>query len=186
MTNKQNLQTKDSSGARWYVVHTYAGQENKVATNLKQRTVAQGLEDKILEVFIPTAKKIEVREGKKQEITEKVFPGYLLVKMILDDKTWLAVRSTIGVTGFVGTKNQPTPILEDEVTAIQKFAEMEAPKFKTQFSQGEAVKIVDGPFSEFLGTVSEIDEEKGKIKVLVSIFGRETPVELDFLQVAKL
>lgn len=182
----QELTTNDTKKARWYVVHTYAGQENKVAANLKQRIAAQNLQDRILEVFIPTAKKIEVREGKKSEVTEKVFPGYLLVKMVLDDKTWLIVRSTIGVTGFVGTRNQPTPISDDEVAAIQKFAELAAPKFKTQFSKGEAVKIIDGPFAEFLGTVSEIDEEKGKLKVLVSIFGRETPVELDFLQVAKL
>ena len=172
--------------ARWYVVHTYAGQESKVANNLKQRTASQDLQDKILDIFIPTAKKIEVREGKKHEITEKVFPGYILVKMILDDRTWLTVRSTTGVTGFVGVKNQPTPISDEEVAAIQKFAEMEAPKFRTKFSVGEAVKIIDGPFAEFLGTVSEIDEEKGKVKILVSIFGRETPVELDFLQVAKL
>jgi len=172
--------------ARWYVVHTYAGQESKVANNLKQRTASQDLQDKILDIFIPTAKKIEVREGKKHEVTEKVFPGYILVKMILDDRTWLTVRSTTGVTGFVGVKNQPTPISDEEVAAIQKFAEMEAPKFRTKFSVGEAVKIIDGPFAEFLGTVSEIDEEKGKVKILVSIFGRETPVELDFLQVTKL
>lgn len=172
--------------AKWYVVHTYAGQETKVSTNLKQRIAVQGLDDKILEIFIPTAKKIEVREGKKLEVTERVFPGYILVKMILDDRTWLAVRSTSGVTGFVGVKNQPTPIAEEEVAAIQKFAAMAAPKFKTAFSVGEAVKIIDGPFAEFLGTVNEINEEKGKLRVLVSIFGRETPVELDFLQVAKL
>ena len=185
-TQHSELGTQSASVARWYVVHTYAGQETKVANNLEQRVATQSMDDKILEIFIPTAKKIEIREGKKQEITEKVFPGYLLVKMILDDKTWLAVRSTSGVTGFVGVKNQPTPISDDEVAAIQKFAQMAAPKFKTTFSVGEAVKIIDGAFAEFLGTVNEIDEEKGKLKVLVSIFGRETPVELDSLQVAKL
>lgn len=185
-TQHSELGTQSASVARWYVVHTYAAQETKVANNLKQRVASQGLSDKILEIFIPTAKRIEVREGKKQEVTERVFPGYLLVKMILDDKTWLTVRSTSGVTGFVGVRNQPTPISDDEVAAIQKFAEMAAPKFKTKFSVDEAVKIIDGPFAEFLGTVAEIDEEKGKLKVLVSIFGRETPVELDSLQVAKL
>lgn len=188
-TAEGSKKTKTANGAKnakWYVVHTYAGQEAKVTKTLEQRIAAEGLGNKILEILVPTQKKIEVREGKKHEVEERIFPGYLLIKMVLDDNSWLAVRSTTGVTGFVGVGNRPTPIAEQEVTTIQKFSQLEAPKFKTAFSLGEAVKIIDGPFAEFLGTVAEIDEEKGKIKVLVSIFGRETPVELDFLQVTKL
>ncbi len=174
------------SNARWYVVHTYSGHENKVATNLKQRIETMKLSGKIFEIVVPTRNVVIVRHGKKEEQKEKIFPGYILVKMILDDEAWLAVRTTQGVTAFVGAANKPTPISETEVATILKFMQMEAPKYKTTFSVGEAVKIVDGPFSDFLGTVDNIDEAKGKIKVLVSIFGRETPVELDFLQVAKL
>ena len=177
---------KDVKGVHWFVVHTYSGHEAKVAATLKQRLESQRLQDKILDILVPTQEKIEIKEGKKNKIKEKIFPGYLLIRMVLDDNTWLAVRTTPGITGFVGTFNRPTPLPDDEVATIQKFMSMEAPKFKTTFSAGEAVKIVDGPFSEFLGSISEIDEEKGKLKVLVSIFGRETPVELDFLQVAKL
>ncbi len=176
----------DIKGAHWYVVHTYSGHEAKVAATLKQRVESQKLQDKILEIMVPTQEKIEIKEGKKNKVREKIFPGYLLIKMVLDDNTWLAVRTTPGITSFVGTSNKPTPLPPAEVSTIQKFMKMEAPKFKTTFSVGEAIKIVDGPFSEFLGSISEIDEEKGKLKVLVSIFGRETPVELDFLQVAKL
>lgn len=171
---------------RWYIVHTYSGHENKTAAALKQKIAASSLGDKILDVLVPTQKKIEVREGKKKEILEKLFPGYIIIRMILDDISWLAVRSTPGVTSFVGVGNRPTPISDEEVESIKKWSELEAPKYKASFSVGEAVKIIDGPFAEFLGSISEIDEEKGKLKVLVSIFGRETPVELDFLQVAKL
>ncbi len=173
-------------GANWYVVHTYSGHESKVAATLKQRVESQKLSDKIIDILVPTQEKIEIKEGKKNTVKEKIFPGYLLVHMVLDDATWLAVRTTPGITGFIGTANKPTPLPEDEVETIKRFMSMEAPKFKAAFSVGEAVKITDGPFSEFLGSISEIDEEKGKLKVLVSIFGRETPVELDFLQVAKL
>lgn len=172
--------------ARWYVVHTYSGHEAKVAATLKQRVASQKLEDKVLDILVPTQDKIEIREGKKNKIKEKIFPGYLLIKMVLDDNTWLVVRTTPGITSFVGMGNKPTALPDEEVNTIQKYMTMEAPKFKTAFSVGEAVKITDGPFSEFLGSISEIDEEKGKLKVMVSIFGRETPVELDFLQVAKL
>ena len=137
-------------------------------------------------MVVPTRDTIVVRSGKKETIKEKIFPGYILVRMILDDPSWLAVRTTPGVTAFVGLGNKPTPISDEEVDTILRFMTMEAPKYKTSFSTGEAVKIIDGPFADFLGTVDSIDEEKGKLKVLVSIFGRETPVELDFLQVAKL
>lgn len=180
------VDTPISKGAHWYVVHTYSGHESKVAATLKQRIESQKLQDKIVDILVPTQDKIEIKEGKKNTVKEKIFPGYLLINMVLDDFTWLAVRTTPGITGFIGTSNKPTPLPEDEVATIKRFMSLEAPKFKTAFSQGEAVKITDGPFSEFLGTISEIDEEKGKLKVLVSIFGRETPVELDFLQVAKL
>lgn len=176
----------DGQLAHWYVVHTYSGHEAKVAATLKQRIESQKLADKILEILVPTQEKIEIKEGKKANVREKIFPGYILIRMILDDNTWLAVRTTPGITSFVGTSNRPTPLPQEEVESIKKFMSLEAPKFKTTFSAGEAVKIIDGPFSEFLGSISEIDEEKGKLKVLVSIFGRETPVELDFLQVAKL
>jgi len=177
---------KDVKGARWYVVHTYSGHEAKVAATLKQRVEAQKLTDKILDILVPTQEKIEIKEGKKVKVKEKIFPGYLLIRMVLDDHTWLAVRTTPGITSFIGNFNKPTPIPEEEVAGIKRFMEMEAPKFKVAFSVGEAVRIIDGPFSEFLGSISEIDEEKGKLKLMVSIFGRETPVELDFMQVTKL
>lgn len=176
----------DDKRAHWYVVHTYSGHEAKVAQQLKQRVESMGFEDKILEILIPTQEKIEIRSGEKQKVKEKIFPGYLLVKMIVTDQAWLTVRTTAGITGFVGVGNQPTPLENSEVKAIQKFMKMEAPKFKTKLSVGEAVKIIDGPFADFLGTIETVDEARGKIKVLVSIFGRETPVELDFLQVSKI
>lgn len=172
--------------AKWYVVHTYSGHEAKVMANLKQRVETMSLADRVLEVLIPTQENIQIRAGKKHQVTEKIFPGYILVRMILDDTSWLTVRTTQGVTGFVGVGNKPTPISDQEVETIQKFMRLEAPKYRAKFTTGEAVKIIDGPFSEFLGSIESIDEERGKLKVLVSIFGRETPVELDFLQVKKL
>ena len=183
---KITLRTDVPENAKWYVVHTYSGHENKVATNLKQRIETMKLSDKIFDIIVPTRNVVTVRHGKKEEQKEKIFPGYILVRMILDDISWLAVRTTQGVTAFVGTGDKPTPISAVEVGAIMKFMKMEAPKYKTSFSVGEEVKITDGPFADFLGSIDSLDEEKGKIKVLVSIFGRETPVELDFLQVAKL
>jgi len=185
-TENKPATKKAPKDALWYVVHTYSGHENKVAATLKQKIEASHLEEKIFDVLVPTQEKIEIREGKKQKLRERIFPGYILVQMKLDDQSWYAVRSTAGVTGFVGIGNKPTPLAEDEVKTIQSFSKMEAPTYKASFSVGEAVKIIDGPFSDFIGTVDEINEEKGKIKVLVSIFGRETPVELDFLQASKL
>lgn len=176
----------DDPKAKWYVVHTYSGQESGVMASLRQRTETMKLTDRILEIMIPTQEQIQIRSGKKQQITEKIFPGYLLVRMILDDNSWLTVRTTPGVTGFVGVGNKPTPISDAEVETIQNFMKLEAPKYRAKFTTGEAVKIVDGPFAEFLGSIESIDEEKGKLRVLVSIFGRETPVELDLLQVKKL
>ena len=172
--------------AKWYVVHTSSGHEVRVMDTLRQRVETMNLVGRVFEMLVPTQDKIIIRGGKKATIKEKIFPGYLLVKMILDDPTWLAVRTTAGITGFVGSGNNPTPLSELEVSNIQKFVSSPAPRFKTKFSVGEAIKITDGPFSDFLGTIHEIDDEKGKVKVLVSIFGRETPVELDFLQIQKV
>ena len=175
-----------SDDAKWYIVHTYSGHENKVAKSLKQRLESMGFENRIFDIIVPVRDTVKVSGGKKETIKEKIFPGYVLVKMILDDESWLLVRTTQGVTAFIGAGNKPTPISDKEVAAIQKFMATEEPLYKTAFVTGEAVKIVDGPFTDFLGTIDNIDEAKGKLKVLVSIFGRETPVELDFLQVSKL
>jgi transcription termination/antitermination protein NusG len=180
------INPNEDERARWYVVHTYSGHEARVAETLRQRVATLGQTEKVFELLIPTQDKIQIRHGKKSTVKEKIFPGYLLVKMIFDDDSWLVVRTTQGVTGFVGVGNKPTPLSVKEVEAIMQFASMGAPKYKTNFSIGEAVKITDGPFSDFLGSVESIDEEHGKIRVLVSIFGRETPVELDFLQVKKI
>jgi len=180
------LNSAASEKAKWYVVHTYSGHEARVAETLRQRAATLGQTDKIFELLIPTQDKIQIRHGKKSSVKEKIFPGYLLVKMIVDDDSWLVVRTTQGITGFVGVGNRPTPLSPKEVEAIMQFAQMGAPKYKANFSVGEAVKITDGPFADFLGSIESIDEANGKLRVLVSIFGRETPVELDFLQVKKI
>ncbi len=180
------LSKTDDPRAKWYVVHTASGHEVRVMETLRQRVETMNLGNYVFEMLVPTQDKIVIRSGKKAQVKEKIFPGYLMVKMILDDSTWLSVRTTPGITGFVGTGNKPTPLSETEVVNIQKFISSPAPRFKTKFSVGEAVKITDGPFSDFLGSIHELDEEKGKVKVLVSIFGRETPVELDFLQIQKI
>lgn len=172
--------------AKWYVIHIQTGYENKVKLALLQRIKSLGVEDRIFDVVIPMREVVVIKKGKKAKAIEKVFPGYVLIRMILDDDSWLVVRTTEGVTGFVGAGLKPTPISNKEVEAIMKFVQQEQPKFKTKFSVGEAVKITEGPFADFLGTIQSIDEERGKVHVLVSIFDRETPVELDFLQVAKL
>lgn len=182
----KKIEDTQSSNAKWYIVHTYSGHENKVAKTLRQRAETMGFDKMIFDIIVPTRDTIKVSQGKKENVKEKIFPGYVLVKMNLTDETWLLVRTTQGVTAFIGAANKPTPISEKEVEAIQKFMELEQPTYKAAFSVNEAVKIVDGPFADFLGTVESIDEAKGKIRVLVSIFGRETPVELDFLQVSKL
>lgn len=177
---------KVPDNAKWYILHTYAGHENKVARSLKQRAEAMKFDDRIFDIIVPTRNTIKVTQGKKETVQEKIFPGYVLVRMILDDESWFMVRSTQGVTSFIGAGNKPTPISEKEVEAIQKFMNLEEPLYKVAFVVGEAVKITDGPFADFLGTIDTIDETRGKLKVLVSIFGRETPVELDFLQVKKI
>ncbi len=180
------INKKDNDNANWYVCHTTSGHEARVAETLRQRVETMGLIENVLELLVPTQDRVVIKGGKKSTIKEKIFPGYLLVKMVMDDSTWLAVRTTPGITGFVGAGNNPSPLTKKEVADIQKFVSTPAKRFKTRFSQGEAVKITDGPFSDFLGTIQEIDEEKGKVKVLVSIFGRETPVELDLLQITKV
>jgi transcription termination/antitermination protein NusG len=176
----------ENPDAKWYVVHTASGHEVRVSETMRQRVISMGLVDKVFELLVPTQDKVVVRGGRKATIKDKIFPGYLLVRMIVSDVSWLAVRTTPGVTGFVGIGNQPTALSEAEVINIQKFVSSPAPRFKTKLSVGEAVKITDGPFNDFLGTVNKIDEEKGRVEVLVSIFGRETPVDLDFLQIAKV
>ncbi len=169
----------------WYVIHCYSGYENKVRHNLEQRIETMGMKDKIFDVVIPTQEEIEVREGKRRVVERHVFPGYVLVNMILTEESWYVVRNTPGVTGFVGMGNQPTPLRPDEVSQILRRMEAEAPHIKVTFKVGERVRIVDGPFNDFRGTVSEIDMERTKVRVMVNFFGRETPVELDFLQVEK-
>ena len=183
---EEKKKSANEENAKWYIVHTYAGHENKVATSLHQRIQTMGFEDRIFDVIVPTRNTIKVSQGKKENVKEKIFPGYVLIKMVLDDESWLLVRTTQGVTAFIGAGNKPTPISEKEVEAIQKFMQQEEPLYKAAFTVGEAIKITDGPFADFLGTIDDIDEGRGKLKVLVSIFGRETPVELDFLQVKKL
>lgn len=186
LKNHYVLKKTEDKAAKWYVIHTYSGHENRVAVNMIQRIDTMKLGARIFELLIPTQNKILIKRGKKKAIKEKIFPGYMLVKMLMEDDSWLCVRTTPGVTGFVGIGTKPTPLPPQEVESIKKFMDQEAPKYKASFSTGEAVKIVEGPFADFLGTVDKIDDAKGKVHVLVSIFGRETPVELDFLQVAKI
>jgi transcription termination/antitermination protein NusG len=172
-------------GRAWYVVHCYSGYENKVRHNLEQRIETMGMKDKIFDVVVPTEEEIEVKEGKRRTIERRVFPGYILVNMLLSEESWYVVRNTPGVTGFVGMGNTPTPLRPEEVAQIVKRMEAEAPRVKVTFKSGERVRIVDGPFNDFRGTVAEIDMERAKVRVMVNFFGRETPVELDFLQVEK-
>jgi transcriptional antiterminator NusG len=173
-------------GKRWYVIHTYSGYEEKVVENLKQRIVSMGMEDKIFNVIIPTEKKIKIKNGKRKVVEEKVFPGYILVEMIVDDSSWYVVRNTPNVTGFIGSGTIPTPVSKKEMESLKKRQGVEEPTYKIDISIGQPIRIIDGPFKNFEGKVSEIDETRGKIKALVSMFGRETPVELDFLQVKKI
>lgn len=170
----------------WYVLHTYSGYEDSVAWNLKQRIDSMGMQDKIFNSLVPKEKKIKIRDSKRITVEEKIFPGYVLVEMIVTDDSWYVVRNTPNVTGFVGSGTIPTPIAEDEMKFLQKRMGADEPKFKVDFETGELVRITDGPFKDYEGKVGEIDQAKGKVKIMVTIFGRETPVELDFLQVKKL
>jgi transcriptional antiterminator NusG len=179
---KQTLQ----QGRRWYAIHTYSGYEESVRDNLKQRIESLDMQDRIFGIMIPKEKKIRIKNGKRKTIEEKIFPGYVLVEMIVTDDSWYVVRNTPNVTGFIGTGTTPTPLSDDEVKSLQKRMGLEEPEYKIDVEAGSPVRISDGPFKGFEGKVAEVDEARGKIKVLVSMFGRETPVELDFLQVKKI
>ena len=171
---------------QWFVVHTYSGYEDRVKKNLAQRIKFMDGGDEIFQVVIPTEEEIEVRSGQRRNVTKKTLPGYVLIEMRMSDRSWNIVRNTPGVTGFVGTGSKPTPLSEEEVSQILTQMTAEAPKVKVGFRKGQSIRVTDGPFIDFVGVVDEISPEKGKVKVLLSLFGRETPVELDFLQVEKL
>lgn len=170
----------------WYAIHTYSGYEDTVARNLKQRVESLGFEDKIFNVIVPKEKKIKIKGGKRETLEEKIYPGYVLVEMVVDDASWYVVRNTPNVTGFIGAGTIPTPLAASEIETLMKRMGVEEPKYKIDVAVGDRVKITDGPFKDFDGKISEIDMERGRVKVLVTIFGRETPVELDFLQIKKL
>lgn len=176
----------ESTESSWYAIHTYSGYEDSVARNLNQRIESLGYEDKILDVLVPKEKKVKVKGGKRETIEEKLYPGYVFVKMYLSDDSWYVVRNTPNVTGFIGAGVVPTPLAQEEVETLLKRIGADEPKYTLDLMIGDNVKITDGPFKDFDGKVSEIDEERGRIKVLVTMFGRETPVELDFLQAKKL
>lgn len=173
-------------GRRWYVIHTYSGYEENVADNLRQRIASMGMEDRILDVVIPTEKKIKIKNGKRRVVEEKIFPGYVLVDMIVTDDSWYVVRNTPNVTGFIGSGTTPTPVSAKEMESLKKRMGVEQPTFTIDLVAGQPIRIIDGPFKNFEGKVAAIDDTRGKVKALVSMFGRETPVELDFLQVQKL
>ena len=176
---------QEGDGRAWFVVHCYSGYENKVRHNLEQRIETMGMKDLIFDVVVPTEEEIEVKEGKRRSVERRVFPGYILVNMILTEESWYVVRNTPGVTGFVGMGNTPTPLRPEEVSQIIKRMETDAPRVKVTYKIGERVRIMDGPFNDFRGTVAELDMERAKVRIMVNFFGRETPVELDFLQVEK-
>lgn len=173
-------------GRRWYVIHTYSGYEEKVMENLQQRIVSMGMEDKIFSVLIPTEKKIKIKNGKRKVVEEKIFPGYVMVELEVTDDSWYVVRNTPNVTGFIGSGNTPTPISKKEMEGLKKRMGVDEPTYRIDLSLGQPIRIVDGPFKNFEGKISEIDETRGKVKAMVSMFGRETPIELDFLQVKKI
>jgi len=175
-----------SEDRHWFVVHCYSGYENKVRHAIEQRIETMGMEDSIFDVVIPTEEEIEIKDGKRRIVERRVFPGYILVQMRMDEDSWFVVRNTPGVTGFVGMGNTPTPLTQAEVDQIMQRMESEAPVVKVTFKQGQKVRIIDGPFNDIIGIVGEIDMERAKVRVMVSFFGRETPVELDFLQVEKV
>jgi transcriptional antiterminator NusG len=175
-----------NQGRRWYVIHTYSGYEENVAQSLRQRIESMDMEDKIFNVLVPIERKIKIKNGKRKVVEEKIFPGYVMVEMVVNDDSWYVVRNTPNVTGFIGTGTVPTPISDNEIKELQKRMGVEEPKFKIDVSVNSPVRITDGPFKNLEGKITSIDEAKGKVKVLVSMFGRETPVELDFLQIKKI
>jgi transcription termination/antitermination protein NusG len=190
VTDRNDKQTESEfqadDGRNWYVIHTYSGYENKVRQNLMHRIETMEMQDQIFRVIVPTEEEIEIKNGQRRTVHKKVFPGYVLVQMRMNDNSWYVVRNTPGVTSFVGHGNRPTPLDDTEVKAILKQMEEEAPKVRVSYQVGQAVKITDGPFTDFEGIVDAIDHERGRVRVLVSFFGREAPVELDFLQVTRL
>ena len=177
---------EEEGGGRWYVVHSYSGYENKVKKNLEHRIESLGMQHKIFEVVVPTEEEIELKDGQRRTVERRIFPGYILVDMLMDEDSWYVVRNTPGVTGFVGSVRKPTPLRQRDVDKILKRMRAETPRVTVSFLPGQKVRIADGPFEDFVGTVDEIFADKGKVRILVSFFGRETPVELDFLQVEKL
>lgn len=183
---KQSEPQLQDDGRRWYVIHTYSGYENKVRQNLMHRIDTMEMHDQIFRVIVPTEEEIEIKNGQRRNVQKKVFPGYVLVQMRMTEDSWYVVRNTPGVTSFVGHGNRPTALEDTEVRAILKQMEEEAPKVRVSYQVGQAVKITDGPFTDFEGTVDAIDHERGRVRVLVSFFGREAPIELDFLQVTRL
>jgi transcriptional antiterminator NusG len=185
VTPESSSDKQQTDEGAWYVIHCYSGYENKVRHNLEQRIETMGMKDRIFDVVIPTQEEIEVKDGKRRTVERHIFPGYVLVNMALSEESWYVVRNTPGVTGFVGMGNNPTPLRPEEVASIVKRMEAESPTVNVTYKVGERVRIVDGPFNDFRGMVAEIDMERTKVRVMVSFFGRETPVELDFLQVEK-
>jgi transcriptional antiterminator NusG len=179
-------ESREDDGRAWYVIHCYSGYENKVKHNLEQRIETMQMQDQIFAIEVPTEDEIEVKEGKRRTVQRRIFPGYILVQMLMNDDSWYVVRNTPGVTGFVGMGTRPTPLRQEEVQGIMRRMEADAPKIKVTFRPGQKVRIIDGPFNDFMGIVDEIDIDKAKVRVLVAFFGRETPVELDFLQVEKM
>ncbi|MBI2266071.1 MAG: transcription termination/antitermination protein NusG [Armatimonadetes bacterium] len=183
----EEFKSPDVPNKFWYVIHTYAGYENKVRANLLKRIESMGMKDKIFQVIVPTEEEIEIRDGKRRTVQKKLYPGYVLVEMVMEDSSWYVVRNTSGVTGFLGPSgSKPIPLDEKELKGIMKKMRTEAPKMRISIQKGEKVKVNSGPFSEFYGIVQEVNAEREKVKVLISIFGRETPVELDYIQVEKL
>ncbi len=187
-----SMSTTSEQEARWYIIHTYSGQEERVKKNLELRVTTMDVKDRIFQVVVPTEEEIEIREGRRRSVRRKVFPGYILVQMTMDDNSWHVVRNTPGVTGFVSAEDEqerrpkPVPLEENEVEKILSQMESEAPRVKVGFTLGQSARITDGPFTDFIGVVDQVMADRGKVRILVSFFGRETPVELDFLQVEKL
>ncbi|MCH7828410.1 transcription termination/antitermination protein NusG [Patescibacteria group bacterium] len=181
MPKQQTIQERN-----WYVIHTYSGYEDAVARSLKQRIESLSMEDKIFQILVPKEKKIKIKSGRRRTVEEKIYPGYVLVEMIVTDDSWYVVRNTPNVTGFVGAGTTPIPVSKEEIDYLKERMGQESPQYDISVAEGDAVKIIDGPFKDFDGKVSEIDQERGKIKVLVNMFGRDTPVELDSLQIQKL
>lgn len=184
--SEEKPKTKKNKNHKWYIISTYSGHEKKVANQIKQRAKANDLEDQVSEVVVPTQEKIVVSSGKKRTVEERIFPGYVLICMEMNDATWQIVRNTEGVTSFIGTEKKPTPLSEEEAKGIIAYMDVKQPAYQFSFSVGDAVKVVDGPFADFIGSISEINEDKGQVTVLLSVFGRETPISLDFMKVSKL